>query len=274
MSKLCLPAVLARTDYARSGPDKPQLRADLLLRALPYLLFCRVVSFEANTSELAKDGLPSEEQYNEAICTTLEDMKYQPVSTKKSRKGERNPDIALNIDEERFVLEGVKFTGKINEHLRRFKSKTNYKNAKHKGLYIIGNDKEKMLDTVKSTEADDVQVIGLVPNIAHTAYTVHVKSKGINSINTFNVDCDLVARRLVLKDNGKPELYSVQSLKSVKLSPTAQPSRWVKQFSFALGLRKRPDFSMQTDLSLSSLCLARYKRHYVNASFLLGETTS
>ena len=131
-----------------------------------------------------------------------------------------------------------------------------------------------MLDTVKSTEADDVQVIGLVPNIAHTAYTVHVKSKGINSINTFNVDCDLVARRLVLKDNGKPELYSVQSLKSVKLSPTAQPSRWVKQFSFALGLRKRPDFSMQTDLSLSSLCLARYKRHYVNACFLLGETTS
>ena len=141
-------------------------------------------------------------------------------------------------------------------------------------FYIIGKDKEKRLDTLKSTEADDVQVIGLVPNIAHTAYTVHVKSKGINSINAFNVDCDLVARRLVLKDNGKPELYSVQSLKSVKLSPTAQPSRWVKQFSFALGLRKRPDFSMQTDLSLSSLCLARYKRHYVNASFLLGETTS
>ena len=114
----------------------------------------------------------------------------------------------------------------------------NYKNAKNKALYIIGNDKEKMLDTVKSTEADDVQVIGLVSNIAHTAYTVHVKSKGINTISTFNVDCDLVARRLVLKHDGKPELYSVQSLKSVKLSPTAQPSRWVKQFSFWVGFKE------------------------------------
>ena len=115
---------------------------------------------------------------------------------------------------------------------------TSYKNAKHKGLYIIGKDKEKILDTVKSTEADDVQVIGLVPNIAETACTIQAKSKGINSINTFNVDCDLVARRLVLKDDGKRELYRVQPLKSVKLSPTAQPSRSVKQFCFVLVLRK------------------------------------
>ena len=72
------------------------------MRALPFLLFSRVVSFEANTSELAKDGLPSEEQYNDAICTTLEDMTYQPISTKQSRKGEGNPDIALEIAGERF----------------------------------------------------------------------------------------------------------------------------------------------------------------------------
>ena len=108
---------------------------------------------------------------------------------------------------------------------------TNYKNAKHKGLYIIGNDNKKMRDTVNKTQAVDVQVIGLVPNIAHTAYNVHVKSKGM-IINTFNVECDLVARRLVLKDDGKPELYSVQSLKSVNLSPTAQTRRWVKSCSF------------------------------------------
>ena len=212
-------------------PSKPQHCADLLMRALPYLLFSRVVSFEANTSELAKDGLPSEEQYNEAICTTLKDMTYQPVSIKQSRKGEGNPDIALEIGGERFVLEGVKRSGNITKHLQRFNSMTNYKNAKHKGLYIIGNDNKKMRDTVNKTQAVDVQVIGLVPNIAHTAYTVHVKSKGM-IINTFNVECDLVARRLVLKDDGKPELYSVQSLKSVNLSPTAQTRRWVKSCSF------------------------------------------
>ena len=212
-------------------PSKPQHCADLLMQALPYLLFSRVVSFEANTSELAKDGLPSEEQYNEAICTTLKDMTYQPVSTKQSRKGEGNPYIALEIGGERFVLEGVKSSGKITKHLQRFNSMTNYKNAKHKGLYIIGNDNKKMRDTVNKTQAVDVQVIGLVTNIAHTAYTVHVKSKGM-IINTFNVECDLVARRLVLKDDGKPELYSVQSLKSVNLSPTAQTRRWVKSCSF------------------------------------------
>jgi len=213
-------------------PIKPQHCADLLMRALPFLLFSRVVSFEANTSELgAEDSLPSEEQYNNAICTTLKDMTYQPFSTKQSRKGEGNPDIALEIGGERFVLEGVKFRRKINSHLQRFNNDTNYKNAKHKGLYIIGNDNKKMRDTVNKTQAVDVQVIGLVPNIAHTAYTVHVKSKGM-IINTFNVECDLVARRLVLKDDGKPELYSVQSLKSVNPSPTAQTRRWVKSCSF------------------------------------------
>ncbi|CAJ1387561.1 unnamed protein product [Effrenium voratum] len=211
---------------------KPQHCADLLMRALPYLLFSQVVSFEGNTSELAKDGLPGEEQYNQAICTVLKDMGFQPVSTKRSRKGEGNPDIALEIGGERFVLEGVKLNGNITEHL----SKTNYKNAKHKALYIIGNDSERMLDKVKKTTADDVQVIGLVPNIAHTGYTVHVKSKGIKSTNKFTVDCDLVARRLVLKDDGKPELHSVQSLKSINLPPkaeTSQPAKtemvWVRE---------------------------------------------
>ena len=211
--------------------SKPQSCADLLMRAVPHLLFSKVVSFEGDTSELATDSLPRETQYNQAIHSVLQEIGYKTFEPKSSQKGEGNPDIVLQIGEERFVLEGVKRSGNITKHLQRFDSMENYKNAKHKGLYIIGNDTKKMRDTVNKTQAVDVQVIGLVPNIAHTAYTVHVKSKGM-IINTFNVECDLVARRLVLKDDGKPELYSVQSLKSVNLSPTAQTRRWVKSCSF------------------------------------------
>ncbi|CAJ1413092.1 unnamed protein product [Effrenium voratum] len=204
-----------RVDF-HEGYEQPHSSADLLMRAIPYLPFSKVVSFEAETSELAKDSLPHETQYNQAFHSVLRTMRYQTFAPQSSKEGEGKPDLRVHIGEESFAIEGMKQN--IEEHLRRFNIMVNYKNAKHQGLYIIGNDSDKMLETLKNTEAGKVQLIGLVPNIAHTAYTVHVKSKGIERINTCNVDCDLVARRLVLKDNGKPELHSVQSLKSINLS--------------------------------------------------------
>ncbi|CAJ1376261.1 unnamed protein product [Effrenium voratum] len=166
-------------------------------------------------------------------------LNYRALEFHSSCTGEGKPDCAVQIEKETFVLEGVMHVrgqGQINQHLQRFNNMVNYKNAKHQGLYIIGNDSDKMLKTLKNTKAGKVQLIGLVPNIAHTAYTVHVKSEGIEGINTCNVDCDLVARRLVLKDDGKPELHSVQSLKSINLSPkaeTSQPAKtemvWVRE---------------------------------------------
>ncbi|CAJ1361088.1 unnamed protein product, partial [Effrenium voratum] len=165
-----------------------------------------VVSFEGETSELAKDSLPHETQYNHAFHWVLQTMGYQSFAPQSSKEGEGKPDLRVHIGEESFASS------------------------------IIGNDSEKMLETLKKTEAGKVQLIGLVPNIAHTAHTVHVKSKGIERINTCNVDCDLVARKLVLKDNGKPELHSVQSLKSINLPPkaeTSQPAKtemvWVRE---------------------------------------------
>ena len=207
-------------------PSSPENCADLLMRALPYLFFSKVVSFEGDVSQLAKSGLPHEQQYNQAILSVLTEIGYKPFAPQSSQQGAGKPDLMVSIGEETFALDGMKQN--IQEHLRRFNSMTNYKNAKHKGLYIIGNDNARMLETCRNTEAGDVQIIGLVPNIAHTAYTVHVKTKGMRSINTFRVDCDLVARRLVLKDDGEPELYSVQSLKSVNLFTKAQSRRWVR----------------------------------------------
>ena len=206
--------------------SEPQGCADLLMRALPYMLFSKVVSFEGGESELARDGLPHEQQYNKAVHSVLQDMGYMAFAPEASEKGKGKPDLAVKIDAKTFIIEGAK--SKIPEHLKRFRNFENYKSASHKGLYIIGNDSKTILRTMTTHEGGDVQVIGLVPNIAHTAYTVHVKSKGIEPINTFRVDCDLVARRLVLKDDGEPELYSVQSLKSVNLSPKAQSRRWVR----------------------------------------------
>ncbi|CAE7464315.1 unnamed protein product [Symbiodinium sp. CCMP2592] len=206
--------------------SKPRDCADLLMRALPYMFFAQVVC-----SSLSKELLPYEGQYNKcfqsSLMRTLSDGNYSAFEFLSSSPGEGKPDCAVQIEEETFVLEGVMHVrgqADITKHRQRFDDMCNYKNAKHKGLYIIGNNNEKMLETVRKTEGDDVQIIGLVPNIAHTAYTVHVKSKGIEHISTFRVDCDLVARRLVLKDDGEPELYSVQSLKSVNLSPKAQSS--------------------------------------------------
>ena len=206
--------------------SNPQHCADLLMRALPYLFFSKVVSFEGDVSQLAKGGLPHEQQYNQAILSVLTEIGYKPFAPQSSTEGDGKPDLMVKICEETFVMEGAK--EQIEEHLGRFNKYENYKNAKHKGVYMIGKDNEKVLRTVMSSCGGDVQVIGLVPNIAHTAYTVHVKSKGITSINTFRVDCDLVARRLVLKDDGKPELHSVQSLKSVNLFTKAQSRRWVR----------------------------------------------
>ncbi|CAJ1403098.1 unnamed protein product [Effrenium voratum] len=214
--------------------SNPQHCADLLLRALPYAFFAEVVC-----SSLSKKLLPHEVQYNQCFQAMWKKLNYRDLQFHSSSAGEGKPDCVVRIEKETFVLEGVMHAHgqkKIKEHLLRFKNMANYKNANHQGLYIIGNDSDKMLETLKNTEAGKVQLIGLVPNIAHTAYTVHVKSKGIERINTCNVDCDLVARRLVLKDDGKPELHSVQSLKSINLSPkaeTSQPAKtemvWVRE---------------------------------------------
>ena len=227
--------------------SNPQHCADLLMRALPYLFFSKVVSFEGDVSQLAKGGLPHEQQYNQAILSVLAEIGYKPFAPQSSKQADGKPDLMVKIREETFVMEGAK--GQILEHLGRFRRLEMYNKAEHKGLYIISNDGEKMLETLNNTEAGDVQIIGLVPNIAHTAYTVHVKSQGIKSINTFTVDCDLVARRLVLKNDGKPELYSVQSLKSVNLSQKPQSRRWARSlvvlFLFCLSLFSASVFRKQ-----------------------------
>ena len=161
-------------------PSNPQHCADLLLRALPYAFFAEVVC-----SSLSRKLLPHEVQYNQCFQAIWKKLNYRALEFHSSCTGEGKPDCAAQIEKETFVLEGVTHARgqeQINQHLQRFNNMVNYKNAKHQGLYIIGNDSDKMLKTLKNTKAGKVQLIGLVPNIAHTAYTVHVKSEGIEGI--------------------------------------------------------------------------------------------
>eukprot|EP00439_Symbiodinium_sp_Y106_P001996 s6496_g1.t1 len=199
--------------------SKPESCADLLMRALPYLFFSKVVSFEEVTSELeVADGLPHEPHCSQAIISVLTEMGYKAFTPRRRVTGSQT---LLST----FLGRHSSWRAPSLSASTRSSMTTRMPSTR---VYIIGNDNEKMEKTVRKTEGGEVQIIGLVPNIAHTAYAVYVKSKGIE-LNTFKVDCDLVAKRLVLKDNGKSKLYSVQSLKS--------DGHWVKEEAMSASLR-------------------------------------
>ncbi|CAE7906501.1 unnamed protein product, partial [Symbiodinium sp. KB8] len=109
--------------------SEPQGCADLLMRALPYMLFSKV------------------------------DMGYSTLAPEASETGKGKPDLAVKIGAETFIIELAR--SKIPQHLKRFQDLKDYKIASHKGLCIIGNNKETMLQTVKKTDGRDVQIIGL-----------------------------------------------------------------------------------------------------------------
>eukprot|EP00434_Breviolum_minutum_P046966 symbB.v1.2.044126.t1/scaffold26175.1/size406/1 len=110
------------------------------------------------------------------------------------------------------------------EHLERFEKNQNYRDANHKGLFIIGNDIDKVNQTVKNTNAEGVQIIGLIPNSAHTTYTVLVQGMGDFGVfvDHFVVECDLVARGLKVQADGTRQLVCVQTLKNFEAKPSSQ----------------------------------------------------
>ena len=234
--------------------SKPQHAADLLLRALPSVLFHVVVGYQGKTSQLGADGLPAEDEYNTALLAKLKEMKYQAYATQTGGK-DGKPDIALEIDGKRFVLEGMKSSNR-QDHLERFNLYQNYK-GDYRGLYIIGRDDQQILATMEKLDNGDVQLIGLVPNLPHTAYTVHVKDENVACINSFVVPCDLVARRLVLNDDGQAELHPVQALLSVNLSPPSRSKFERKKIKSKFELSKESLLL----LAVRATCLRHWRRN-------------
>ena len=165
-------------------PVAPATCLDLLLRAIPYLAYKYVVgdSVDATDSRaiLAHQDLPFENLYNAAIINTFKRLGYRAGSSESPSIGK--VDIFVN-DKQKFRLEGIMATRtqrEHDEHRNRFDkpNQTAYSKADHKGLFTIG-----VVDDVRhhvvNTRAEGVEIIGLVPNIAHTGY--HILYRGLEA---------------------------------------------------------------------------------------------
>ncbi|CAJ1337885.1 unnamed protein product [Effrenium voratum] len=177
---------------------------DLLLRAIPYVTFAQVVGFSpkaAADSSLSKDDLPFEDQYNAAIIEVLQRLGYAADSSHNKEVGK--VDIFVNIDNRTFGVECIMAKRGPTDHENhrgRFDTALYaYSNADHKALVTIGSSKSRARERVLKTKADGVEIIGLVPNIAHTGYNILYRgaqaAEGADLVEYY-VECDLVARAL------------------------------------------------------------------------------
>ena len=158
-------------------PVAPANCFDLLLRAIPYLTYEYVVGRPVDATDsraiLSREDLPFEDLYNAAIINTFKRLGNAADSSKSPSVGK--VDIFVNL-EQKFRLEGImaaRTQREHDEHRNRFDkpNQTAYSKADHKGLFTIG-----VVDDVRprviNTRAEGVEIIGLVPNIAHTGYRI------------------------------------------------------------------------------------------------------
>ena len=157
---------------------------DLLLRAIPYLTYIYVVGHLVDATDsraiLSQEDLPFENLYNAAIINALRRLGYGAGSSESPSMGK--VDIFVN-DKQKFRLEGIMATrtqGEHDEHRNRFDkpNQTAYSKADHKGLFTIGVVDDVRLRVI-NTRAEGVEIIGLVPNIAHTGY--HILYRGLEA---------------------------------------------------------------------------------------------
>ena len=191
---------------------------DLLLRALPYLNFAEVVAFtvqdERMPGDLSAEDLPFEAQYTSAIIRVLNNHGFEYVAFLEDGTKEK-VDIYCEQGETTFAIEAVmaaRSPADIAEHRSRFDnvSRPNYQAANKKCLVIIGK-LEGVLKHVREVQGG-IEVVGLVPNEGHVAYTVCVKEG--EGVVEFPVKCDRVAKKLISL-NKEPYCEPAQRLQSI-----------------------------------------------------------
>ena len=171
----------------RVDPDIPVSCLDLLLRAIPYLTFARVVGYAPNAaaaSALSASNSPFEDQYNRAIIDALTELGYLAHSCESPTAGK--VDVCVSIADKTFSMEGIMAHRGPRDHADHRKRFDNpslgaYSTATHKALFTIGSTERTVRDRVNATRAEGVEIIGLVPNVAHTRY--HIFYRGAECIN-------------------------------------------------------------------------------------------
>ena len=191
---------------------------DLLLRALPYLNFAEVVAFtvqdERMPGDLSAEDLPFVAQYTSAIIRVLNNHGFEYVAFLEDGT-EGKVDIYCKQGETTFAIEAVmaaRSPAGIAEHRSRFDnaSRPNYQQAAKKCLVIIGK-LESVQKRVREVQGG-IEVVGLVPNEGHVAYTVCVKEG--EGVVEFPVKCDRVAKKLISL-NKEPYCEPAQRLQSI-----------------------------------------------------------
>ena len=191
---------------------------DLLLRALPYLDFATIVGgvIRRNNSvqvAFSAEGLPSEVHYTGAIIQLLQRLGFGATSVETGNEGK--VDIYCTMqDGSTFAIEAVmaaRSPAVNKEHRNRFDRVQNYKDAKYKCLLIIGRQDSRLRKLVQGTRGG-IEIVGLVPNSAHTGYRVYVKRRGGEALD-FYIPCDGVARSFSFRDE---KVSAAQKFKNIR----------------------------------------------------------
>ena len=165
--------------------------------------------------DVSQEDLPFEVQYTQAVIRKLKRLVGRTNSLESPTQGKVDIHATLQ-DGSTFAIEAVMASRgrtKIAEHRGRFDNvaQTNYADAQHKCLLIIGKQDSNMRDVVGEV-ADGIEAVGLAANPAHSGYHVFVKRQSKEVVDFF-IPCDGVASRFSWKDE-EPffEISSAQKL--------------------------------------------------------------
>jgi hypothetical protein len=178
--------------------------------------------------------LPYEVQFSGALVGILQSQGFRAGSPENPVQGK--VDLYCTIDSATFAIECVMATASPAEHHThrdRFDNPSlpNYSAAQHKCLLIIGGSRSDVAARVEAVPVSSpnsplVEIVGLVPSLGYTRYTVLSKTADNCPLKEF-----IIARDGIPRNFNEQGLAVAQEFESMALSYTALHGRrevWVK----------------------------------------------